>query len=186
VGPFGVSSFPDGSPCRPKTTRRASHEVPCSSESYYPRSVPAIRFAGPPFGVFRPWGLPSRDVPRPLNAVRFILSRASAFHRDPNRVPPIRVRRAEARTSAIGILPWGSLSPPASPTRRVGVMPRFHPKRLPPRPFSGPRGFDPHRAWQPCLMLHPLMGFRSSRRFPATDVPGARHPRIPSRRFPRF
>jgi hypothetical protein len=56
-------------------------------------------------------------------------------------------------------------TPSAFPIRRVGMLPRFHPKRLPPRPFSGPRGFDPHRTWQPCFMLHPLMGFSAPQGF---------------------
>jgi len=69
--------------------------------------------------------------------------------------------------------PVGFCAPTASP-RSLSRLCCSGPTRnaVPPWSFSDLRGFDPHRAWWPCFMPHPLLGFRSSRLFPSTDSIG--------------
>lgn len=121
--------------------------------------------------------------PEEFACLGFILSRASSLLQRPSRMPPNLPRHGS---------PWcgfmGSSHEVPCPfsvrTRRVGHRSVSTRNTIPPRPFSDPRGFDPHRASWPCFVPQTLMGFFSSRLFPTADLLRARHPKIPSRRFP--
>jgi hypothetical protein len=74
------------------------------------------------------------------------------------------------------------VSGPSSVRRSVSRLDaRIHPDAFPPRCFAHPRGFDPHRPLRPCFMPLPLLGFRPSEPFPASELLRVRHPAIPSR-----
>jgi hypothetical protein len=147
---------------------------PCSSESLpagrtgysVPRSLLGVRVSVA-LEVFRPAASPHK-----LARVRFILSRASASYRDPPRSPRF-LWPGRSPTSGDEILPWSS-----SPLQRVSpgesaCCPGSTRNAIPPRPFSDPRGFDPHRASRPCSMPHPLMGLLLPRAFPYRRPPAS-------------
>jgi len=120
----------------------------------------------------RPRGLPTHAFPVRLHG-RFILSQAWTSYRDLRGC----CHRPGVATGKPALFHVSGSShevsrPFSDITGRVGSLPRFHPKRLPPRPFAGPRGLDPQPASQPCFMLLPLLGFESLlRAFPHRTTP---------------
>lgn len=83
------------------------------------------------------------------------------------------------KVSAFGTSSHEVLRPSSAQDVRVGILSRFHPARLPPRPFSGPRGLGPRSPLQPCFMLLTLMGFYPSGSSPLRWPHRARHPAAP-------
>jgi len=63
------------------------------------------------------------------------------------------------------------------------MLKRFHPLRLPPRPFSGPRGVHPRSPLQPCFMLLTLLGFHPTGSSPLHWPHRVHHPAAPLSAF---
>jgi hypothetical protein len=157
---------------QPKSPHLPLMELPCSAESCsvgrtgysVPRSPygVAIKLT---LGVFRP-----SPSPEAFTRLGFILSRASSLLQRPSRTLPSHFHRSKLRRRFMGSS-HEVLRPFSVQTRRVGKCSGSTRNAIPPRPFSDPRGFDPHRASWPCSMPQTLMGFPLLRAFPYHGPP---------------
>ena len=189
---------------RPEATQAASLEVTVSHRVF--RRVP-YRLSGSPESssvLLSPTLEVFRLAPSPLDLTRAVhpLSDFSPLQR-PIRCRPLPLRTAScsrcseasshevlrpsnAQARRIGLSDFTSTGCPASaPSNRFGS----HRSTIPPRPFSGPRGVDPHHALWPCFVPLTLLGFfalqgfhppHSSSWFVTRRYPHSVSPHVPS------
>jgi hypothetical protein len=124
-----------------------------------PRSLSGVRPCGSAPEVFRLTRFPAHS------RRRFILPQTSTPLQRPNgcRSSPNHPQASNcARSSSLEVLRPSSDKSYASRTQGYESLR----SAIPPRPFSDPRGLDPHVTARPCFMPMPLMGFLLFRAFP--------------------
>jgi hypothetical protein len=96
-----------------------------------------------------------------------------AFYRDPLGRYPVTSATASCDVGS-WVPPMRFPAPSAHEPGESACCPGSNRNTIPPRPFSDPRGFDPHRASWPCSMPQTLMGFLLPRAFPSRRLsPGS-------------
>jgi hypothetical protein len=100
-------------------------------------------------------------------------------------MPPIHVRHGRNRDIGSWVPPMRFPTPSAYEHGESANRPGSTRNTIPPRPFSDPRGFDPHRASWPCSMPQTLMGFPLPKAFPSRRPPTGSSPEDTLSTFPR-